>query len=129
MQTTLFSWLHPRNNSRLYYTPLKDFAGLWEWNFVYQKLKYLFSRRGPGFLASSPAARVHWKQVDEFKYLGVLFGSDTGLHMAYEHLTRTMWGAWSLLQQRYRNLHCVPSVHLFTTLVSGVCPTCGVLRV
>lgn len=37
------------------------------------------------------------EQVDEFKYLAVLFESDTGLHMAYEQLTRTMWGAWSLL--------------------------------
>ena len=65
------------------------------------------------------------EQVDNFEYLGVFFGSDIGLHMAYDQLTRTMWGAWSLLQQRYRNLHCVPSVLLLLRLYQVCVPPAG----
>ena len=89
------------------------------------KTKVLVFQKGARVPCQLTCSTGALEQVDEFKYLGVLFGSDTGLHMAYEHLTRTMWGAWSLLQQRYRNLHCVPSVHLLLRLYQVCVPPAG----
>ena len=90
-----------------------------------EKTKVLVFHSGARVSCRLTCTSGELEQVDQFKYLGALFGSGTGLHMAYEQLTRTMWGAWSLLQQRYRNLRCVPSVHLLLRLYQVCVPPAG----
>ena len=89
------------------------------------KTKVLVFQNGARVPCQLTCSTGELEQVDEFKYLGVLFGSATGLHMAYEQLTRTMWGAWSLLQQRYKNLRCVSCVHLLLRLYQICVPPAG----
>ena len=52
------------------------------------------------------------QQLDNFKYLGLLFNAQSGVQGTFPLLKQKMFAAWALLKRQYGNLSCTSSVGL-----------------
>ena len=81
----------------------------------------VFSQVWPGpFQWLCNGQPLEW--VAHFKYLGLVFQAQQGMHATYSHLHRKMWGAWALLQRQYGQLHCASSVGLLLQVYKACVP-------
>ena len=56
------------------------------------------------------------EQVQQYKYLGLLFTSQAGFQQTIPRLKSKMWGAWATIKRQYGNLQCAESLWLLLRL-------------
>ena len=65
------------------------------------------------------------QQVQEFKYLGLMFSAQGGMQTTFPGLKRKMTAAWALLRRQYGKLSCASSVGLLLRLYDVCVPPTG----
>ena len=84
----------------------------------------VFARPGPEACTWSCGGEP-LEEVQEFKYLGLVFSTVRGLPAALTRLKQNAAGAWAVLQERYRDLHCASHAPLLFELYRTVVPPCA----
>jgi len=63
--------------------------------------------------------------VPTYKYLGIVFDQDHGIHGTYTSSVKRIWAAWASVLKKYGNLKCPSAVGLLLDLYQACVPPAG----
>ena len=89
------------------------------------KTKVMVFGEGTGSSFVWVCAGAPLEQVQEFKYLGLVFSAQRGLPAALAKLKQKAAGAWGLLREQYDDLYCSTHAPLMYRLYQAVVPPTG----
>lgn len=96
-------------------------------NMVISQVKSKVMVFGPP-LVPCPDMLVHGERLEwvtSFKYLGILYTSQQGMHATCKQLGKNMTVAWALLRRQYAKLECPAAVGLLLDLYQACVPPTG----